>query len=403
MVAQQVRTASSSLGRFDAFSAQIERVNNLFSNTETGLSATLQKFANALQDVANSPTSISARQVLLSEARGVAERMKSYDSQLQTLDGQVSSQIGAEVAEISQLADGIAQLNRAISGALASNGQPPNDLMDQRDQMLDQLSTRIEVSTVVQDDGSLNVFVGSGQPLVLGGTAAKLVTVPDAYDPSRQGIALQLAGGNAVDITANLTGGSLGGLLDFREQVLDPTRNSLGRMAIGLADVVNQQHRAGIDLHGRNGTGFLRRRRRQQRLQNRSNTGHRNACRHAHRHRRADGRRLSPALSPPARGPRSARTRASRSRSRARARWRIRCAPTASRSSSPARRRRATASSCSPTRSAAAGMDVLLTDPVTRRGRGADPLGCKHREYRKRHHFRRFRGRCDQPGTCAAR
>jgi flagellar hook-associated protein 1 FlgK len=250
IVAQQVRTASSSLGRFDTFSDQIERVNSLFSNTSTGLTATFQKFANALQDVANSPSSISARQVLLSEARGLAERLKSYDSQLATLDGQVGTQIGAEVSEISQLAAGIAQLNREVAAAFASNGQPPNDLLDQRDQLLDQLSARIEVNTVQQADGSLNVFVGSGQPLVLGADAAQLVTVPDPYDATRQGIALRLAGGNPVEITANLNGGSLGGLLDFREQVLDPTRNSLGRISIALADVVNEQHHAGIDLTG---------------------------------------------------------------------------------------------------------------------------------------------------------
>lgn len=250
VVAQQVRTASSSLGHFDAFGSQIERINNLFANTTTGLTATMQRFANALQDVANSPASSSARQVLLSEARGLAERFKSYDSQLVTLDNQVGTQINAEVAEISQLANSIAQLNREISNAFAGSGQPPNDLLDQRDRLLDDLSSRIEVSTVRQDDGTVNVFVGSGQPLVLGDDAAQLVTVRDPYDPVRQGIALQLPGGNAIDITANLNGGSLGGLLDFRTQVLDPTRNALGRMAVGLTDVINEQHRSGIDLNG---------------------------------------------------------------------------------------------------------------------------------------------------------
>jgi flagellar hook-associated protein 1 FlgK len=250
VVAQQVRTASSSLGRFEAFGDQIERVNNLFSNTTTGLTATLQRFANALQDVANAPASSSARQVLLSEARGVAERFKSYDSQLVTLDNQVATQINAEVADISQIASSLADLNRQISDSFASSGQPPNDLLDQRDRLLDDLSSRIEVATVRQEDGSVNVFVGSGQPLVLGSEAARLTTVADPYDASRKGIALQLAGGSAVEITSNLSGGSLGGLLDFRTQVLDPTRNALGRMSIAFADVINDQHHAGIDLNG---------------------------------------------------------------------------------------------------------------------------------------------------------
>ena len=254
----QVRSASSSLGGLDAYASQMDKLNNLFSNTTTGLSATLQKFANALQDVANNPASVSSRQVLLSEAQGLSERLRNYDSQLASYDAQIEQTLTGEVQDITSLAQGIAQLNEEISVAFATNGQPPNDLLDQRDRLLDELSGHVDISTVAQDDGQVNVFIGSGQPLVVGKLPAKLVTTNDPYDMSRHGVGFVSATGAPVDITGALTGGTLGGVLDFRSNVLDPARNTLGRISVGLTDVINDQHHAGIDLSGTLGGDFFK-------------------------------------------------------------------------------------------------------------------------------------------------
>jgi flagellar hook-associated protein 1 len=253
LLAQQVRITTSSFNSLDAFSTQVDRINNLFGSATTGLSASMQKFANAVQDVANTPASSSARQVLLSEAQGLAQRLQSYDSQLAGFGTQAETQIKSETNEITTLASGIADLNQKIALASKLNGQPPNDLLDQRDRLIDQLSGHIDVNTVAQGDGQLNVFIGTGQPLVVGGEAASISTIADPYDPSRQNIALKTGSGVPVDITKNVTGGTLGGLLDFRTQVLDPTRNALGHLAVGLADAINTQHRAGMDLSGNMG------------------------------------------------------------------------------------------------------------------------------------------------------
>jgi len=257
LLAQQVRTSSSGFESADAFATQTARINNLFSNTDTGLTASLQKFVNGLQEVANAPASIASRQVMLGEARGLAERLKSYDSQLAQFDRDVESRITSEASAVTSLAKNIAQLNGQIADGLARTGQPPNDLLDQRDRALDELSAHIDISTVKQDDGQLNVFVGSGQPLVIAGQSNKLVSISDPYDSARHGVALQVANGNPLDITPSLTGGTLGGLVDFRTQILDPTRNSLGRLSVGLADVINQQQHAGIDLTGALGTDLF--------------------------------------------------------------------------------------------------------------------------------------------------
>ena len=257
LLAQNVRDASSTFSNLDTYTTYLEKLSNLFGNTTTGITASMSKFANALQDVANNPSSISSRQVLLSQAQSLTERLKNYDGQLASLDSQIEASLKSEVSDVSSISQSLAKLNVQISGAYAQTGQPPNDLLDQRDRLLDTLSGHIDVNTVKQADGSVNVFIGSGQPLVVGGNAATLQTTVDPYDPNRHGVALLTPGGIPVDITSNIKGGSLGGALDFRTQVLDPARNALGHISVGLADVINQQHRAGIDLNGQLGQDFF--------------------------------------------------------------------------------------------------------------------------------------------------
>ena len=257
LLAQNVRDASSSFSNLDTYASYLEKLSNLFGNTTTGISASMTKFASALQDVSNNPSSISSRQVLLSQAQSLTERLKSYDSQLASYDSQIESSLKSEVTDISSISQSLAKLNQQIAGAYAQAGQPPNDLLDQRDALLDKLSTHIDVSTVKQADGSVNVFIGSGQALVVGSNAATLATTTDPYDASRHGVSLMTPGGVPVDITSNIKGGSLGGALDFRNQVLDPARNALGHISVGLADVINKQHHAGIDLNGTLGQDFF--------------------------------------------------------------------------------------------------------------------------------------------------
>lgn len=257
LLAQNVRMASSSFSNLDTYANYLEKLSNLFGNTTTGITATMQKFANSLQDVANNPSSISARQVMLSEARGLAERIKNYDWQLKGFDTQVESSLRSEVSDINALSQNIAQLNQQISNAFALNGQSPNDLLDQRDRLLDDLSEHIDISTVKQADGAVSVFVGNGQSLVIGNTGNQFALTADPYDIDRHGVSLVTAGGTPVDITNSLKGGTLGGQLDFRDQVLDGARNALGRISVGLANVVNDQHHAGIDLNGALGGDFF--------------------------------------------------------------------------------------------------------------------------------------------------
>ncbi len=256
-VALQARGTSSSLQHLDVYASSAERLNNMFGDSTNGLTATLQKFVNAFQGVANSPASVPARQVLLSEANTLQQRLQYFDSRLSAMDEEVNFTLKGEVAEINALAQGIAKLNQDISSGIArTGGQPPNDLLDQRDRLLDELAQKVSVNTVKQDGGAVNVFIGSGQPLVLGAVASEVATTQDPFDPTKLGIAMRTSSGQ-IDITRSISGGSVGGLLDFRDEQLDPAHNALGRISVALTDLVNSQHREGVDLSGELGGDFF--------------------------------------------------------------------------------------------------------------------------------------------------
>jgi flagellar hook-associated protein 1 len=249
LLAGQVRSSQSGYSSFNTYSTQAAQIDNMLSNSSTGLTASLQAFVNALHTVANSPASSAQRQALLSQAQALAQQMQNYNSQLSTYSQGIESQIGASVTQINTLSAGIASLNGQISAGLAATGQTPNSLMDQRDKMIDQLSQYVTVNTATQADGSMNVYVGSGQPLVTGSTSQALTAIQDPYNAAKHDIGI-VSGGSTADITSNISGGSLGGLLAVRSQVLQPVQNTLGQFSVGLATIVNQAQQAGMDLTG---------------------------------------------------------------------------------------------------------------------------------------------------------
>ena len=250
LLAGQVRSSQSSFSSFDTYATQAAQIDNMLSDPKTGLTASLQTFVNAYQTVANSPSTTAQRQALLSQANALAQQMQNYDAQVQTYAAGAEGQINAAVTQINTLSSGIAKLNQQIAEGLASTGQTPNQLMDQRDQMIDQLSQYVSVNTATQADGSMNIYVGSGQPLVIGATSQSLQATPNQYNAAENQISLVGGGGLTTDITSTISGGQLGGLLAFRTQVLHSAQNTLGQFSVGLATLTNQAQAVGIDLTG---------------------------------------------------------------------------------------------------------------------------------------------------------
>lgn len=247
----QLSSSQSNVGELDAYNAQIEQLNNLLADADAGLSPALQDFFKGVQQVATDAASIPARQALVSSAQILVSRFNSVDARLAEISSGVNSQITSSVTAINAYARQIAELNQRIVLAQGtSGGQQPNDLLDQRDQQLSELNKLIGVKTTTSDDGSMNVFIGSGQQLVVGGIANSLVAMASTSDPERITVGISTANSSQEIAEFLLTGGSLSGLLRFRNESLDPATNQLGRVAASLAQTFNAQHALGQDLVG---------------------------------------------------------------------------------------------------------------------------------------------------------
>ena len=235
-----------------------QQVSNLLGDSSGGLTPTLQDFFTAANGVANAPQSVPARQAMIGSAQTLVGRFQSLSQNLNQIRDGLNGQISNSVTQINSDASQIATLNAQIVQAQANNpNQPPNALLDQRDQLVNQLSQQIRVSTISQGDGSVNVYIGNGQGLVLGNKTMALQTITSSTDPT----ALEVAysnNGSAIPIQQNsLQGGNLGGYITFRQTVLDPAINALGRIAMGFADTFNQQQQKGTDLNGALGTSMF--------------------------------------------------------------------------------------------------------------------------------------------------
>jgi flagellar hook-associated protein 1 FlgK len=256
-VFDQVTVRNSSYNQLDTLQTMASGIDDLLASEDAGLSPVIQDFFNALQDVSNDPTSIPARQVLISQADSLANRFQSIDSRLTDMRDLVNNQLGSVTSEINGLASSIAELNASIVLETGSaSGQPPNDLLDKRDLLISQLSELVSVNTIDAPDGSVNVFVGNGQTLVLGSDANSLTTSRNEYDLSQLEVSFVSSSGS-FPISNQLGGGKLGGLLEFRQQILDPAQDSVGRIAISLADTFNTQHQLGDDINGNPGGLFF--------------------------------------------------------------------------------------------------------------------------------------------------
>lgn len=254
---EQQRTDTAAYHNLNAYRTNIEQVDRLIADDRTSLQPQLDRFFASLQGGADNPAYIPSRDVVLGESQGVVERFKTLHKYLTDLNSTLNSQIGAMVGQINSIASGIAQLNEEILSAQGSPTRtPPNDLIDKRDEFVRQLSELVKVD-VVPDGERYNVSIGNGQALVIGNEANRLEVAPGVSDPERFGIRFVSTVEN-IYITERLNGGQLGGLLRFRSDALDPSLNSLGRIAVGMVQNLNEQHKLGIDLNGNFGQDLFR-------------------------------------------------------------------------------------------------------------------------------------------------
>lgn len=258
-LAGQVMSGQGQASNLDSYYTQIQQIDNMLADPTAGVAPALQDFFSAANGVSNTPESSAARQTMLSSAQSLASRFQSMNQRLTDISDSINGQISTSVTTINSYAQQIATLNNNVALALAaSGGKPPNDLLDQRDLLISQLNQEIKVSVIKQGDGSLNLFIGSGQSLVVGAQAYGLQTVQSSSDPSKLEVATGAGGGNVIQLQPNsIQGGKLAGTLAFRSQSLDAAQNSLGLVAMGLTGTFNQQHQLGQDLNGALGVNFF--------------------------------------------------------------------------------------------------------------------------------------------------
>ncbi|MDA8693740.1 flagellar hook-associated protein FlgK [Pseudomonadales bacterium] len=256
-ITQQLRIDTANFSELDAFAAQIGQLDSVIAGANTGLTAALDSFFSSLQSVADSPTSLPARQLVLSEAERFAQRFNVLQAGISGQADSVNSQIRSIGSQVDKLAVSIAKLNGDISAAQGfSTSDQVNDLLDRREEALRQLSELVSFSTSEQDGNIINVFVGGGQPLVLGSNSNRVVAVDNPLDPNRTELAIDV-NNNLQIVTDSFSGGNLGGLLRYRNDVLDSATGNVGVLALAVTDIFNAQHRAGIDLNGQQGIDFF--------------------------------------------------------------------------------------------------------------------------------------------------
>jgi len=245
----QVQSFTSSQSQQNTFVQFASRVDNLLANTETSLNTSMQQFFGAMADVAASPSTLPERQALVGEANNLVDKQRAFYSMLQDLNAEVNSAMNLAVDDINNLAQGISELNKQITSETGAGRRTlPNDLLDQRDKLIRQMSDKIGVTVNEQSDGSVNVFVGRGQPVVVGSQVTELQTGTNTFDSSHLevGVAGQLSNNGSSKF---VTGGELQGLIDFRNRVLVPAQSQLGLLSLGLSESLSNQHLTGMDLN----------------------------------------------------------------------------------------------------------------------------------------------------------
>lgn len=255
---EQSRTANAGAGRAEVMAAQAERIMSLLGSTSFGLDDALQDLKNAFEALAAEPASLRARDALLAELSSTVDRFTTIDDRLRQFDTEINGRLDQEVDDVNSLLEQVASLNDKVFRLSITTGVNPSGALDERDRLLDKLSTRLGFKITTEHDGTATVKTMDDRLLVKGSAAATLSTVAGVYDPAdRRLMLLPATESVSAELTAGVAGGALGGLLDSRNQITTPTRNELGRITIALQRSLNTQNAAGLNLDGAPGAALL--------------------------------------------------------------------------------------------------------------------------------------------------
>ena len=245
--------AAGSVSAGDTVRAQrLSQLQEIFSGGPTGLGAAITDMMNAFSDVVAAPTDLSARTLVLTRMDETASRMRTSADRINEIQYTVTEELKNSANTVNSLAKQMAAINEQIARA-TGNGQTPNDLLDQREQVIREINQYVQTTQIPADDGTIGLFVGGSQPLVLGTTATEVAVGDSGTFPSSGQVKLLFTrpGSPAIELDENmLGGGSISGLLRFNNTDLAEGRNLLGRMALAIGTTLNYQQTLGLTLDG---------------------------------------------------------------------------------------------------------------------------------------------------------
>jgi flagellar hook-associated protein 1 FlgK len=246
---RQIRADTASFNNADIFRTYANELDNLLATDATSLSTAMDKYFGALQTAVDDPTSLPNRELFVAEADALVRRFNDMDANLERQNQSLNGRLESSTAQVNAIARNIAQLNDTLRIATAA-GSEVNELLDKRDAQLDQLAQFVNFTTIeTPNTGEISVYIGKGEPLVIGKDANELVPSVDPADPNKVNVSLRI-GNSTADITDQIKGGQIGGLLEYRDNILDTTRDQIGIITLAFADSMNKQHQLGADLDG---------------------------------------------------------------------------------------------------------------------------------------------------------
>jgi flagellar hook-associated protein 1 FlgK len=252
LATSRVLNSTDELNRLQQLSGKAGDLDTLMSDSSTNLSGPWSNFFDSLSGLGANPASDTSRKAVLQSADALAGRFRQLDSAMSGMADDVNASLSDSVRQVNDLTDQIAKLNRVIS----RGSGPTAETLDKRDVLIEKLVGITGGNVFTQDDGSINVYTSGGQALVVGVTPMSLTTVSDPYQSDRLNLALQ-GQGQTIPLGNDVLGGTLGGLLDFRNNVLDPARSDLGRLAVAVSSSINTAQAAGTDLYGNAGADLF--------------------------------------------------------------------------------------------------------------------------------------------------
>lgn len=254
----RLNSAESAYRQQQTHSDMGERIDNLIATDGINVTPAINDLFNSIQDANNEASSIAMREVVLDRAEQLAYQFRTLQGQLDDTQVEINSRLTTSADRISQIAQSVADINKQVVSLQGSRqAQAANDLLDQREQLVGELSEIIEVDTSIQGNGAMNVYIGKGLALVMNTDAQSIRTVPDDKDTSKLQYMVGIAG-RERRLAIQLLGGEIGGLNDFATKTLQPAKQELGRVAVVMAEQMNLQHSRGIDLKGDAGEDLFR-------------------------------------------------------------------------------------------------------------------------------------------------